>query len=69
MNDFWAQLKDAEKEVEKVEEELKEAVEKKNEVLEALDAARREIDSTMQVRWRRERETERKGREPRIQCS
>lgn len=47
VNDFWSQLKAAEKESEKVQEEQEAVVEKKNEALEALEAARRELDATM----------------------
>ena len=47
IKDFWTQLKAAEAEAAKVEYEQKEAVDKKNEALEALEAARREVDGTM----------------------
>jgi len=47
IKDFWTQLKAAEAEAAKVEYEQKEAVDKKNEALEALDAARREVDGSM----------------------
>ena len=47
IKDFWTQLKTAEGEAAKVESEQKEAVDKKNEALEALEAARRELDGGM----------------------
>ncbi|GAX75436.1 hypothetical protein CEUSTIGMA_g2880.t1 [Chlamydomonas eustigma] len=47
LKDFWNQLKAAEAAASKVEEEQKEAVERKNEALEALEAARREVDGSM----------------------
>lgn len=47
IKDFWTQLKAAEAEAAKVEYEQKEAVDKKNEALEALEAARREVDGSM----------------------
>lgn len=47
IKDFWTQLKAAEGEAAKVEYEQKEAVDKKNEALEALEAARREMDNGM----------------------
>lgn len=47
MSDFYDQLKAAEKEASKVEEEQKEAAERKNEAHEALEAVKREVDASM----------------------
>lgn len=48
MGGFYDQLKAAEKEASKVEEEQKDAVDKKNEAHQALEAAKLEVDATMQ---------------------
>ena len=47
MADFYDQLKAAEKDAAKVEEEQRDAVEKKNEAHQALEAAKAEVDRSM----------------------